>query len=124
MNHEELREKIACSACGGDGREHCNNPDHEFSYAIGGETRRLGCPLCKFPDSTLIVNGGKCEDCNGTGVSKDITVDAIMALFTKEKVRVRDIAYKTGYESGVSAGQSNVRQNEFPTNGDLNKGMK
>lgn len=57
-----------CTWCGGDGKEHCDNPDHAFNVAIGGETARLGCPLCKYPDSTLIVNGGDCENCNGTGM--------------------------------------------------------
>lgn len=64
-SNEEL-----CESCGGDGREHCNNPDHDFNYAIGGETRRLGCPCCRFPDSTLVENGGECEECNGTGLNQ------------------------------------------------------
>jgi len=61
---EELED---CETCGGDGKETCNNPDHGFIEALGGEIGRLGCPVCGHDENYKVPNGGKCEDCNGTG---------------------------------------------------------
>jgi hypothetical protein len=62
MSSEKLR---ACPDCGGDGKEHCNNPDHGFINAVGGELARLGCPVCGGdPDW---VGEGVCLTCEGTG---------------------------------------------------------
>lgn len=57
-----------CPACGGDGKETCNNPDHSFIDAIGGELSRLGCPVCGH-DEKYKVNHGKnvCPECGGLG---------------------------------------------------------
>lgn len=54
-----------CPACGGDGIETCDNPDHGFISAVGGETSRLGCPGCgSDPEHKT---GHPCPKCNGTG---------------------------------------------------------
>lgn len=55
-----------CPACGGDGRETCDNPDHGFIAAVGGEIGRLGCPCCGHdPDHKM---SGPCPECSGTGL--------------------------------------------------------
>jgi len=59
--------KIKCPECGGDGKETCSNPDHGFISAMGGELNRLGCPCCGHDPNYKVINGGKCEYCNGTG---------------------------------------------------------
>jgi hypothetical protein len=60
----------ACPDCGGDGFERCNNPDHGFIIAMGGETSRLGCPGCGHdPDHKT---GEKCPTCNGIGAAPDL----------------------------------------------------
>lgn len=56
-----------CESCGGDGKETCNNPDHGFISAVGGEINRLGCPVCGHDPNHKVYGGGKCEDCNGLG---------------------------------------------------------
>ena len=56
-----------CPACGGDGKETCNNPDHGFISAIGGDTGRLGCPCCGHDPEHKIPGGGSCEICDGRG---------------------------------------------------------
>lgn len=60
--------KIKCPACGGDGKETCNNPDHGFIEAMPGEIGRLGCPVCGH-DPNHKVNRGKntCPECGGYG---------------------------------------------------------
>ena len=54
-----------CPECGGDGVETCNNPDHAFIDSVGGEIRRLGCPVCGHSEDHKL--DGECEYCNGTG---------------------------------------------------------
>jgi hypothetical protein len=56
-----------CPACGGDGKETCDNPDHGFIDAIGGETGRLGCPCCGHDPEHKIPKGGDCFLCLGKG---------------------------------------------------------
>lgn len=58
-----------CPTCGGDGIERCDNPDHGFIDAVGGEIGRLGCPCCGH-DQYRRINGSKCPDCHGTGKLK------------------------------------------------------
>lgn len=58
---------MTCPDCYGDGIERCNNPDHGFTNAVGGELGRLGCPVCGH-DEQHRVFGSKCPTCNGTGV--------------------------------------------------------
>src|SRR5262249_42272372 len=57
--------------CGGDGKETCSNPDHNFIDGVGsagsGDIGRLGCPVCGHDPNYKVPNGGRCEDCNGTG---------------------------------------------------------
>ena len=55
-----------CEACGGDGIERCNNPDHGFISTAPGEIGRLGCPCCGS-DILNRIKGSKCPECNGTG---------------------------------------------------------
>lgn len=57
-----------CPDCGGDGRETCNNPDHGLIADMGGETSRLGCPVCGHNENHKVINGGNCETCDGTGL--------------------------------------------------------
>jgi|ERR1700761_40368 len=85
---------IPCSWCGGDGKEHCDNPDHNFIAAVGGEISRLGCPLCKFPESTLVIGGGDCDNCNGAGLEP--TVD----IYHAERSRIHNAVLK-GYPKEV-----------------------
>lgn len=63
-------ELIDCEACGGDGKETCNNPDHGFIDAVSGEIGRLGCPVCGYDENYKVPNGGICEPCAGTGKIK------------------------------------------------------
>ena len=60
-----------CPACGGDGKETCNNPDHGFIESMPGnrgwDLGRLGCPICGHDENHKVPHGGKCENCNGTG---------------------------------------------------------
>tara|TARA_B100001245_G_scaffold236593_1_gene228618 strand:- start:12778 stop:13260 length:483 start_codon:yes stop_codon:yes gene_type:complete len=65
LAHYAPKEK--CSACDGDGKMRCNNPDHEFDVAIGGEANRLGCPTCDYPRSTITIDD--CDVCDGTGIA-------------------------------------------------------
>lgn len=68
---------IICPACGGDGKETCNNPDHGFIEAMAGEIGRLGCPVCGH-DPNHKVNRGKnvCPLCGGHGnVCYDVAED-------------------------------------------------
>jgi hypothetical protein len=60
-------ESVECPLCGGDGRETCDNPDHGFISAIGGETARLGCPCCGHDPDHKVPNGGECDLCDGRG---------------------------------------------------------
>ena len=63
--------KIECYACGGDGKETCDNPDHGFIEFVGGEIGRLGCPVCGHDPDHKVPNGGPCDICNGTGFIED-----------------------------------------------------
>lgn len=56
-----------CPECGGDGKEACNNPDHGFMEAVGGEIGRLGCPVCGHDPKHKVKGGEPCWECNGTG---------------------------------------------------------
>lgn len=67
----------ACPACGGDGIETCNNPDHGFINFVGGELARLGCPCCGHdPEYKMKVWNydlrkyvpSTCWECNGKGI--------------------------------------------------------
>lgn len=68
------KQEVVCPACGGDGKETCNNPDHGFIEAMPGETGRLGCPVCGH-DPNHKVNRGRntCLECGGHGhVSEEV----------------------------------------------------
>lgn len=58
---------VECPVCSGDGKETCGNPDHGFIVAIGGETGRLGCPVCGHDPYHKVPGGGKCDFCEGSG---------------------------------------------------------
>jgi DnaJ-class molecular chaperone len=58
---------VTCLDCGGDGLETCHNPDHNFVTALGGETSRLGCPVCGHDENHKVRNGDRCPTCNGKG---------------------------------------------------------
>lgn len=60
-----------CPVCGGDGRETCDNPDHAFIKAVGGEIGRLGCPVCSNDPDHKVPGGGPCEICAGSGEVTD-----------------------------------------------------
>lgn len=68
ITDEDFEIYYRCPACGGDGKETCNNPDHGFIEAMPGETGRLGCPVCGH-DPKHKVNRGKntCPECGGHG---------------------------------------------------------
>jgi hypothetical protein len=59
-------EPQTCETCNGTGKEICDNPDHRFIVAVGGEVGRLGCPCCGH-DEDHAIPGTVCGDCNGTG---------------------------------------------------------
>lgn len=61
-----------CPACGGDGIETCNNPDHGFIAALDfHEVGRLGCPCCgHHPEFKM---QGVCDTCNGSGQVDELT---------------------------------------------------
>lgn len=67
-----------CMACGGDGKETCNNPDHSFLDAVGGEDGRLGCPGCGH--NKRHKTRDPCPECNGTGIEPKIKTTIM--LFT------------------------------------------
>lgn len=59
-----------CPACGGGGKETCDNPDHGFISALTWHDKgRLGCPCCGHDPNHKVINGGKCETCDGSGVA-------------------------------------------------------
>jgi len=58
---------MKCELCSGTGREICDNPEHGFIVAVGGEINRLGCPCCGHDENHAIPNT-VCEMCNGTGI--------------------------------------------------------
>ena len=62
-----------CSACGGDGIETCDNPDHALIDAVGGETGRLGCPCCGHHPRHKMR--WPCPECNGTGITPNAKSD-------------------------------------------------
>ena len=55
-----------CPKCFGTGKEICNNPDHGFIDAVGGEVGRLGCPCCGH-DPQRAIPGTTCDMCGGSG---------------------------------------------------------
>lgn len=55
-----------CPDCGGDGIDTCDNPDHGFITAMGGELGRLGCPICGH-DPDHKIQDSKCSSCDGKG---------------------------------------------------------
>lgn len=64
------KQNDTCETCGGDGKETCTNPDHGFYsmiYSVNCDISRIGCPCCGHDPEHKVPNGGKCEDCNGTG---------------------------------------------------------
>jgi hypothetical protein len=58
---------FTCPCCCCHGEETCDNPDHGFIGAVGGELARLGCPVCGSDPHHKVRGGGKCDICNGTG---------------------------------------------------------
>ena len=58
---------FTCPDCFGDGKETCHNPDHGFIDAIGGETGRLGCPVCGHDPNHKVRGGAACDTCDGVG---------------------------------------------------------
>ncbi len=57
-----------CQDCKGTGFEICDNPDHGFISAMGGEIGRLGCPGCGHDEEHRILSS-VCSICDGTGKS-------------------------------------------------------
>lgn len=64
-----------CPACGGDGKETCNNPDHGFIRAMPGDIGRMGCPVCGHDEDHKVYayKDGKryqcdCDACGGGGL--------------------------------------------------------
>lgn len=81
-----------CETCGGDGKETCTNPDHGMITAIGGETQRLGCPVCGHDENHKVKGGGKCEDCNGTGKFIDQVIkETRVGQIKKDEKKVREL---------------------------------
>lgn len=64
---------FTCPDCFGDGKETCHNPDHGFIDAIGGETGRLGCPVCGHDPKHKVRGGADCDTCSG---SASVTFEA------------------------------------------------
>jgi hypothetical protein len=58
-----------CKECNGTGYEICDNPDHGFIDAMGGDIGRIGCPLCGHDEEHRILSS-VCEACEGKGQSK------------------------------------------------------
>lgn len=77
-----------CPACGGDGKETCNNPDHGFIQmcdGIGHDIGRLGCPCCGHDEDykiTKYINGKSeylpCFECKGTGIVTEKECETIL----------------------------------------------
>ena len=65
-----------CEACGGDGIETCDNPDHGFIEAMPGDVGRLGCPCCGH-DEDHKIKGSKCPECKGTGKIMENQVEVV-----------------------------------------------
>lgn len=74
----ESLEAKKCSACGGDGRETCDNPDHAFIDAVGGEVGRLGCPGCGH--NPFHKTKHKCPKCDGTGLAPSMEAELAETL--------------------------------------------
>lgn len=63
-----MKDREICETCGGDGKETCTNPDHSFiAMQSFNDIGRVGCPCCGHDPDHKVINGGICEDCNGTG---------------------------------------------------------
>jgi hypothetical protein len=64
-----------CPACGGDGIERCNNPDHGLINSLSfHDVGRIGCPCCGHDPYYRIgkhIDGRKvfnyCPECEGSG---------------------------------------------------------
>lgn len=79
-----MENKFKCPACGGDGKETCNNPDHGFlRYVIGAikSANESACPCCGHDEDHKIfkyVDGKRvkviCYECSGKGVVNDLIV--------------------------------------------------
>jgi hypothetical protein len=82
-----------CQHCGGDGKETCDNPDHGFISMMPGDIGRIGCPGCGHDPEHKIPGGGKCEFCNGTGVTT-----YVLASEANERIKVLEDALKALYE--------------------------
>lgn len=65
---------LKCPECGGTGTEICDNPDHGFISAVGGEIGRLGCPVCGRDELHRVPNS-VCEICKGSGVAEMVEVE-------------------------------------------------
>lgn len=80
---------IICPACGGDGKETCNNPDHGFISSLGfRDEGRLGCPVCGHDPKHKVYyskNGQRiqydCTTCNGSGRVDQETFDTFCDEF-------------------------------------------
>lgn len=87
-----MSDLFICPACGGDGKETCNNPDHGFIEAIGsaGKERspqahdigRLGCPCCGHHPYHKIrtwhdgaYHQNDCDVCNGMGKATEVDAE-------------------------------------------------
>ena len=68
-----MNEQEKCLSCGGDGIETCDNPDHGFIIAMGGEIERLGCPCCGHDPHHKMT--GPCPECDGSGFTKNTKKD-------------------------------------------------
>lgn len=55
-----------CRVCGGDGKETCDNPDHNIFYGLYHENPH-GCPCCGNDPDHKVKGGGACWHCAGTG---------------------------------------------------------
>lgn len=72
-----MEKKVKCFCCGGDGKETCSNPDHDFLSMMDGvflNANESACPCCGHDPEHKIkkwVNGkfiyNKCWECDGTG---------------------------------------------------------
>lgn len=64
-----IMNNYVCPDCGGDGRETCHNPDHDFLSAMSfHDIGRVGCPVCGHDPHGKVSSGGSCLSCNGEGV--------------------------------------------------------
>jgi hypothetical protein len=55
--------EVICPTCNGFGTEMCDNPDHGWFSAVGGDISRLGCPGCGHDEHHRVM-GTVCPDCS------------------------------------------------------------